>query len=189
MDTFVDSSWYFLRYPSPNDATQAFDVEAVRRWAPVDQYVGGVEHAILHLLYARFVTKALHDMGYLDFVEPFTALLNQGEVRNQGKGMSKSLGNGVDLGEQIRTYGVDAIRLTMVFAGPPEDDIDWADMSPAGSLKFLQRVWRLSGDVTSPAARDATAPDVSTGDVELRRVTHRTIAWTRPSWSRVTGST
>ena len=103
MDTFVDSSWYFLRYPTPHDTTQAFDVEAVRRWGPVDQYVGGVEHAILHLLYARFVTKALHDMGYLDFVEPFTALMNQGEVRNQGKGMSKSLGNGVDLGEQIRT--------------------------------------------------------------------------------------
>ena len=130
MDVFVDSSWYYLRYPTPNDATQAFDVEAVRRWEPVHQYVGGVEHAILHLLYARFVTKALHDMGYLDFVEPFTALINQGEVRNQGKGMSKSLGNGVDLGEQIRTFGVDAIRLTMVFAGPPEEDIDWDDMSP-----------------------------------------------------------
>jgi leucyl-tRNA synthetase len=171
MDTFVDSSWYFLRYPTPHDTTQPFDVEAVRRWAPVDQYVGGVEHAILHLLYARFVTKALHDMGYLDFVEPFTALMTQGEVRNQGKGMSKSLGNGVDLGEQIREFGVDAIRLTMVFAGPPEDDIDWADMSPAGSLKFLQRAWRLSGDVTSPVG-----VDVSTGDAALRRVTHRTIA-------------
>jgi len=170
MDTFVDSSWYYLRYPTPDDATQAFDVEAVRRWGPVDQYVGGVEHAILHLLYSRFVTKALHDMGYLDFVEPFTALINQGEVRNQGKGMSKSLGNGVDLGEQLEAYGVDAIRLTMVFAGPPEDDIDWADMSPAGSLKFLQRAWRLSGDVTSPVGADA-----STGAAALRRVTHRTI--------------
>jgi len=171
MDTFVDSSWYYLRYPTPHDTTQAFDIEAVRRWGPVDQYVGGVEHAILHLLYARFVTKALHDMGYLDFVEPFTALINQGEVRNQGKGMSKSLGNGVDLGEQIRTYGVDAIRLTMVFAGPPEDDIDWSDMSPAGSLKFLQRAWRLSGDVTSPVG-----VDISVGDEALRKVTHRTIA-------------
>ena len=156
MDTFVDSSWYFLRYPTPNDDTQAFDVEAVRRWGPVDQYVGGVEHAILHLLYARFVTKALHDMGYLDFVEPFSAMLVQGEVRNLGKGMSKSLGNGVDLGEQISTYGVDAVRLTMVFAGPPEDDIDWSDLSPGGSLRFLQRAWRLSGDVTSAPA---TAPD------------------------------
>ncbi len=171
MDTFVDSSWYFLRYPTPNDDTQAFDVEAVRRWCPVDQYVGGVEHAILHLLYSRFVTKALHDMGYLDFVEPFTALLNQGEVTNQGRGMSKSLDNGVDLGEQIAEYGVDAVRLTMVFAGPPEDDIDWADMSPGGSLRFLQRVWRLSGDMTSE-------PEVefSGGDVTLRKMTHRTIA-------------
>jgi leucyl-tRNA synthetase len=171
MDTFVDSSWYFLRYPTADDHSQAFDVEAVRRWGPVDQYVGGVEHAILHLLYARFVTKALHDMGYLDFVEPFTALLNQGEVRNMGRGMSKSLGNGVDLGEQIDTYGVDAIRLTMVFAGPPEDDIDWADVSPAGSLRFLQRAWRIAGDITSPV--DA---DVSKGAEDLRKITHRAIA-------------
>ncbi|MEJ7773866.1 MAG: leucine--tRNA ligase [Nocardioidaceae bacterium] len=170
MDTFVDSSWYYLRYPTPNDDTQAFDVEAVRRWGPVDHYVGGVEHAILHLLYARFVTKALHDMGYVDFVEPFTALLNQGEVRNQGKGMSKSLGNGVDLGEQIAAFGVDAVRLTMVFAGPPEDDIDWADLSPGGSLRFLQRAWRLSGDVTS-----APGTDHADGDVALRKVTHKVI--------------
>ncbi|MGI8578072.1 MAG: leucine--tRNA ligase [Nocardioidaceae bacterium] len=170
MDTFVDSSWYFLRYPTPDDDRQAFDVEALRRWAPIDQYVGGVEHAILHLLYSRFVTKALHDMGYLDFVEPFTALLNQGEVRNQGKGMAKSLGNGVDLGEQIERYGVDAVRLTMVFAGPPEDDIDWADLSPGGSLRFLHRCWRLSGDVTS-----AVGVGFDAGDESLRRVTHKVI--------------
>ena len=170
MDTFVDSSWYYLRYPTPHDDTQAFDVEAVRRWAPVDHYVGGVEHAILHLLYARFVTKALHDMGYLDFVEPFTRLLNQGEVRNLGKGMSKSLGNGVDLGEQIATYGVDAIRLTMVFAGPPEDDIDWSDLSPGGSLRFLQRVWRLAGDVTSVPGVEPAG-----GDEALRKATHGAI--------------
>jgi leucyl-tRNA synthetase len=170
MDTFVDSSWYYLRYPTPNDDSQPFDVEAVKRWLPVDQYVGGVEHAILHLLYARFVTKALHDMGYLDFVEPFTALINQGEVINQGKGMSKSLGNGVDLGEQIAEFGVDAVRLTMVFAGPPEEDIDWADLSPGGSLRFLQRAWRLSGDVTSQVGVDVTG-----GDIALRRVTHKTI--------------
>ncbi|MGH3508452.1 MAG: leucine--tRNA ligase [Nocardioidaceae bacterium] len=170
MDTFVDSSWYFLRYPTPNDDSQPFDVEAVKRWLPVDQYVGGVEHAILHLLYARFVTKALHDMGYLDFVEPFTRLMNQGEVINEGKGMSKSLGNGVDLGEQIREFGVDAVRLTMIFAGPPEDDIDWADVSPAGSLKFLQRAWRLSGDVGSVPGTPAEG-----GDVALRKATHRTV--------------
>jgi leucyl-tRNA synthetase len=170
MDTFVDSSWYFLRYPTPNDDRQPFDVEAVRRWGPVDQYVGGVEHAILHLLYARFVTKALYDMGYLDFVEPFSALLNQGEVRNLGKGMSKSLGNGVDLGEQLEQFGVDAVRLTMVFAGPPEDDMDWSDVSPAGSLRFLQRAWRLAGDVASAPGTPADG-----GDVELRKVTHKAV--------------
>jgi leucyl-tRNA synthetase len=142
----------------------------VRAWGPVDQYVGGVEHAVLHLLYSRFFTKVLHDLGMIDFVEPFTALLNQGVVINQGKKMSKSLGNGVDLGEQITDFGVDAIRLTLVFAGPPEDNIDWADLSPAGSLRFLQRAWRLSGDVTCAPGADPAA-----GDVALRRVTHRTV--------------
>ena len=170
MDTFVDSSWYFLRYCSPNMEDGPFDPEQVRRWMPARQYVGGVEHAILHLLYSRFFTKVLHDMGMLDFVEPFDALLNQGQVINQGKAMSKSLGNGVDLGEQIDRYGVDAVRLTMVFAGPPEDDIDWADMSPAGSLKFLQRAWRVAGDVAS-----TPGVDVTTGDLALRQVTHRTV--------------
>jgi leucyl-tRNA synthetase len=170
MDTFVDSSWYFLRYCSPEYTDGPFDPEAVRRWMPARQYVGGVEHAILHLLYSRFFTKVLHDMGMIDFEEPFTALMNQGQVINQGKAMSKSLGNGVNLGEMIDRYGVDAIRLTMVFAGPPEDDIDWADMSPAGSLKFLQRAWRLSGDVTSAAGTPADG-----GDVELRKATHRTV--------------
>jgi leucyl-tRNA synthetase len=171
MDTFVDSSWYFLRYCSPRKEDGPFDPEDVGRWMPARQYVGGVEHAILHLLYSRFFTKVLHDMGMLGFVEPFEALLNQGQVINQGKAMSKSLGNGVDLGEQIDRYGVDAVRLTMVFAGPPEDDIDWADMSPAGSLRFLQRAWRVSGDVAS-----APGVDVTTGDVALRQVTHRTVA-------------
>jgi leucyl-tRNA synthetase len=170
MDTFVDSSWYFLRYCSPHFEDGPFDEEAVRRWMPAEQYVGGVEHAILHLLYSRFFTKVLHDMGMVDFVEPFTALLNQGQVINQGRGMSKSLGNGVDLGEMIDLYGVDAVRLTMVFAGPPEDDIDWADLSPAGSLKFLQRAWRLSGDVTSAPG---TSPEG--GDLALRKATHRTV--------------
>ena len=156
MDTFVDSSWYFLRYCSPHYTEGPFDPEAVRRWMPADQYVGGVEHAILHLLYSRFFTKVLHDMGMVDFEEPFTALLNQGQVINQGKAMSKSLGNGVNLGEVIDQYGVDAVRLTLVFAGPPEDDIDWADVSPAGSLRFLQRAWRLSGDVASAPGVDVT---------------------------------
>ena len=122
-------------------------------WCPVDQYVGGVEHAILHLLYARFITKVLHDIGLLEFTEPFTRLLNQGQVINRGRSMSKSLGNGVDLGEQLAAHGVDAIRLTMLFASPPEDDIDWADVSPAASVKFLGRVWRLhASDVAAASA-------------------------------------
>jgi leucyl-tRNA synthetase len=171
MDTFVDSSWYFLRYCSPNYTDGPFDVEAVRQWMPVEQYTGGVEHAILHLLYSRFFTKVLHDMGMVPFTEPFKALLNQGQVINQGKAMSKSLGNGVDLGEEIARHGVDAIRLTMVFAGPPEDDIDWADMSPSGSAKFLARALRFVSDVAAPVGADA-----STGDVVLRRVTHHAIA-------------
>ncbi len=170
MDTFVDSSWYFLRYCSPHDTERAFDPERVRDWMPAAQYVGGVEHAILHLLYSRFFTKVLHDMGVLDFVEPFDALLNQGQVINQGRAMSKSLGNGVDLGEMIDRYGVDGVRLTLLFAGPPEDDIDWADVSPAGALKFLQRAWRLSGDVSSEPGVDPAE-----GDAALRKVTHRTV--------------
>ncbi len=170
MDTFVDSSWYFLRYCSPHDDTQAFDPKLVDEWGPCDIYIGGVEHAVLHLMYARFVTKALADQGLVGFREPFAAQLNQGFVINQGKKMSKSLGNGVSLGEQLREFGVDAIRLTLVFAGPPEDDIDWSEMSPSGSLKFLQRAWRLSGDVTSEAG---TSPDG--GDIALRRVTHKTV--------------
>ena len=170
MDTFVDSSWYFLRYCSPHDDTQAFDTDLVNAWGPCDIYIGGVEHAVLHLLYARFFTMVLNDMGLVGFREPFSAQLNQGTVINQGAKMSKSKGNGVRLGEQLSAFGVDAVRLTLIFAGPPEDDIDWADMSPAGSLKFLQRAWRLSGDVTSPVGIDAAG-----GDVALRRVTARTV--------------
>jgi leucyl-tRNA synthetase len=170
MDTFVDSSWYFLRYCSPHDDTQAFDAELANMWGPCDIYIGGVEHAVLHLLYARFFTKVLADMGLLEFREPFSAQLNQGIVINQGAKMSKSKGNGVRLGEQLSAYGVDAVRLTLVFAGPPEDDIDWADMSPSGSLRFLQRAWRLSGDVASEPGVDP-----ATGDVALRKVTHKTV--------------
>ena len=171
MDTFVDSSWYFFRYCSPGYTEGPFNPEDVRRWMPVAQYVGGVEHAILHLLYMRFFTNVLHDMGMVDFTEPMERLLNQGQVINQGKSMSKSLGNGVDLGKQIDEFGVDAIRTTVVFAGPPEDDIDWADVSPGSMLKFLQRAWRLADDVTS-----APGTDPGGGDPALRRVTHRHVA-------------
>jgi len=171
MDTFVDSSWYFFRYCSPGYQDGPFDPADVRRWMPVTQYVGGVEHAILHLLYMRFFTKVLCDMGMIDFEEPMRRLLNQGQVINQGRAMSKSLGNGVDLGVQIDAFGVDAVRLTVVFAGPPEDDIDWADVSPAGSLKFLHRAYRLADQVTSEPGVSASA-----GDLELRKETHRLLA-------------
>jgi leucyl-tRNA synthetase len=170
MDTFVDSSWYFLRYTNPTDATQAFDKKLVEEWAPVDQYVGGVTHAILHLLYSRFFTKVLHDIGLLNFTEPFTRLLNQGMVLMDGSAMSKSRGNLVRLSEQLDTHGVDSIRLSLIFAGPPEDDIDWADVSPSGSLKFLNRAWRISKDVESPVGSD-----FAKGDLTLRKVTHKSL--------------
>lgn len=170
MDTFVDSSWYFLRYVSPHDDQAPFDPQAMREWGAVDMYVGGVEHAILHLLYARFFTKVVRDLGLIQHDEPFKALMNQGQVLNGGKAMSKSLGNGVNLGEQLDKFGVDAIRTTMIFASPPEDDVDWADVSPAGSQKFLARAWRVAQDVTSEPGVDAT-----TGDLELQKLIARTV--------------
>ena len=170
MDTFVDSSWYFLRFPSSTDHTQAFGREDVDTWLPVDQYVGGVTHAILHLLYARFITKVLNDMDMLGFDEPFMRLLNQGMVVMEGSAMSKSRGNLVKLSDELVTHGVDAVRLSLVFAGPPEDDIDWADVSPSGSVKFLNRAWRLSGDISS-----AVGVDFSLGDVALRKATHKAV--------------
>ncbi len=170
MDTFFDSSWYFLRYTSTDRHDVAFDKKAVETWLPVDQYVGGVTHAILHLLYSRFFTKVLHDLGQLNFTEPFTKLLNQGMVLMDGSAMSKSRGNLVRLSDELATHGVDAIRLALVFAGPPEDDVDWADVSPSGSLKFLNRAWRISGDVTSKPGVDFTK-----GDLALRKVTHKSL--------------
>jgi leucyl-tRNA synthetase len=170
MDTFVDSSWYFLRYPSSTNHTEPFSRKDIDTWLPVDQYVGGVTHAILHLLYSRFFTKVLHDIGMLGFNEPFTRLLNQGMVVMDGSAMSKSRGNLVRLSDELENHGVDAIRLSMVFAGPPEDDVDWSDVSPSGSVKFLTRAWRLSGDVTS-----APGVDFAKGDISLRKATHKAL--------------
>ena len=167
MDTFVDSSWYFLRYLNPDEKNAPFDSRLAKDWAPVDQYVGGVTHAILHLLYSRFFTKVLHDMNLVDFEEPFTRLLNQGMVLMNGSAMSKSRGNLVRLSDQLDEHGVDAVRLTMAFAGPPEDDIDWADVSPAASAKFLARAWRVAHDVSSQPG----AP-VNDGDVVIRKAVH-----------------
>jgi leucyl-tRNA synthetase len=170
MDTFVDSSWYFLRFLDPTNEEAPFDPALARTWMPVDHYVGGVTHAILHLLYSRFFTKVLHDLGMVDFTEPFARLLNQGMVLMDGSAMSKSRGNIVRLSDTLEQFGVDAVRLTLVFAGPPEDDVDWADVSPGGSAKFLARAWRLAGDVTAPRGADAAS-----GDVALRRATHRVV--------------
>jgi leucyl-tRNA synthetase len=170
MDTFFDSSWYYLRYTNPHNSELAFDRTLIDTWLPVDQYVGGVTHAILHLLYSRFFTKVLFDMGKVGFIEPFTKLLNQGMVLMDGSAMSKSRGNLVRLSDELATHGVDAIRLSMVFAGPPEDDVDWADVSPSGSLKFLNRAWRISGDITSSAG-----VDFATGDLALRKITHKAL--------------
>ena len=171
MDTFVDSSWYFLRFLSPNDPEKAFDGAEAEKWAPVDQYVGGVEHAILHLLYARFITKVLFDLGYISFTEPFSALLNQGMVLSDGKKMSKRSPKGTTFTAEVDKHGADALRLTLAFAGPPEDNINWEDVSPAASAKFLARAFRLAKDVTSK-------PEIEwkTGDTALRRLTHRFLA-------------
>ncbi len=143
MDTFIDSSWYFLRYASPHDTAEPFDSELANHWMPVDQYTGGVEHAILHLLYSRFFTKVLHDAGLIDVSEPFTRLFNQGMVKRFGQVMSKSLGNGVSPDELVAAQGADAGRIYEMFIGPPEEDVEWTDAGLNGVSRFLQRVWRL----------------------------------------------
>ncbi|WP_133543628.1 leucine--tRNA ligase [Microbacterium sp. BK668] len=171
MDTFVDSSWYFLRFLSPGDEAEAFSPREADKWAPVDSYIGGVEHAILHLLYARFITKVLFDAGFIEFTEPFTSLVNQGMVLLGGSKMSKSKGNLVEFAASMVDPGADAVRVAIAFAGPVEDDINWEDVSTVGAQKFLSRAWRIAKDVTS-------APEVvwAEGDQALRRVTHRLLA-------------
>ena len=185
MDTFVDSSWYFLRYCSPHDDTQAVRQRrrSTRGCRSTSTSAASSTRSCTCCTRASS-PRSLHDMGLVDFVEPFTALLNQGKVINEGKKMSKSLGNGVDLGDQLAEFGVDAVRLTLVFAGPPEDDIDWADVSPGGSLRFLQRAWRLSRR-RHPRARASTrrAATWRCARSPTRRCT------TPPSWSRPTAST
>ena len=143
MDTFVESSWYFLRYCSPEYDRGMFDRAAAEYWMPVDQYIGGIEHAVLHLLYARFYTKVLRDLGLIKVDEPFTALLSQGMVIKDGAKMSKSKGNVVDPDDLIRRYGADTARLFSLFAAPPEKDLDWNDHGVEGASRFLNRVWRF----------------------------------------------
>ncbi|HVG68961.1 MAG TPA: leucine--tRNA ligase, partial [Gaiellales bacterium] len=146
MDTFVDSSWYYLRYADPHNDRAPFDRSAVDAWLPVDQYIGGIEHAILHLMYARFFTKALNDLGYLGFTEPFSNLFTQGMIHYMGAKMSKSRGNVVEPNPMIDLYGADTTRLYTLFLGPPDQDAEWQDGGVAGQYRFLSRLWRLVND-------------------------------------------
>jgi leucyl-tRNA synthetase len=176
MDTFVDSSWYFLRYCDARNDRAAWDPQALREWMPVDQYIGGVEHAILHLMYARFFTKALADLGHLDFQEPFQALFTQGMVTKDGAKMSKSKGNVVSPASIIARVGADTARCYILFVGPPDQDADWADEGVDGVHRFLSKLWRLSaetaerGGVTAGEPSQPQAPEGD--DLALLRKTH-----------------
>ncbi|MEE3383393.1 MAG: class I tRNA ligase family protein [Anaerovoracaceae bacterium] len=154
MDTFLDSSWYFLRYCDPKNAEKPFEKAKVDQWMQVDQYIGGVEHAILHLMYSRFFTMVLHDMGMVETEEPFANLLTQGMVNKDGKKMSKSLGNVVTPREIIDKYGADTARLFILFAAPPEKELDWSDAGVEGSFRFLTRVYRLIYELKSKGLSD-----------------------------------
>ncbi len=179
MDTFVESSWYFLRYVSPDFDRGMFDREKVKYWLPVDQYIGGIEHAILHLLYARFFTKVLRDLGMCELDEPFSSLLTQGMVIKDGAKMSKSLGNVVDPDDMIKKYGADTVRVFMLFAAPVEKDLDWSDEGIEGAFRFLNRVWRLVTDSLSRIESfKGVRPDlnsVSDSARELLIKVHKTI--------------
>ncbi len=177
MDTFVQSSWYFLRYCSPDYAAGPLDKEQVRYWMSVDQYIGGIEHAVLHLLYARFFTKVLRDLGYIGIDEPFINLLTQGMVIKDGAKMSKSKGNVVDPNALIEKYGADTARLFSLFAAPPEKDLEWNDQGVEGCYRFLNRVWKLVFDML-PLLRNSASLDpenLSPEGKELRRVVHKSI--------------
>ncbi len=173
LDTFIDSSWSFLRYASPHDEVQAFDPELVNHWMPVDQYTGGVEHAILHLLYSRFFVKVLHDAGLVKTTEPFMRLFNQGMVKRFGQVMSKSAGNGVSIDELASSAGADAGRIYEMFIGPPEEDVEWNDAGLNGVVKFLQRVWRLVLGPESIVVEGVSVPAVDA--TVLRRRVAKTI--------------
>jgi len=180
MDTFVESSWYFARFTDPRNDTSAFTPAALRRWLPVDQYIGGVEHAILHLLYSRFFVKALRDCGFMDFDEPFANLLTQGMVLMDGTKMSKSKGNTVDPTEMIEKYGADTVRLFCLFAAPPERDFDWTESGIEGAYRFVGRVWRLCEELEGllPPVRacQATAKDAASPLArEVRLKEHATV--------------
>jgi leucyl-tRNA synthetase len=174
MDTFVDSSWYYLRYVSAKDDQRIFDPETANRWLPVDQYIGGIEHAILHLLYARFMCRVLHDFGLVGFEEPFANLFNQGmitrfsETSGRIEKMSKSRGNTVSPDQLIESMGADTERVYTLFLGPPEDEVEWNDEAVSGAHRFLTRLWRA-------AERLDEAPPTAPSDEALERLRHVTI--------------
>jgi leucyl-tRNA synthetase len=187
MDTFVDSSWYFFRYTDPRNETMPFDPSIAALWTPVDQYIGGDSHAVMHLIYTRFWNKVMRDLGLVKANEPIKRLLTQGMVTNRVEGtnewkaMSKSLGNGVDPDEMIRAYGGDATRMFVLFAAPPENELRWSETGIEGAVRFLRRVWtmvyrwreRLDGRRAAPAPE----PEEFSDDARaLRRKTHQTIA-------------
>ncbi|KPK41804.1 MAG: leucine--tRNA ligase [Omnitrophica WOR_2 bacterium SM23_29] len=176
MDTFVDSGWYYLRYLSPKDDKHAFNSEIVNRWIPVDQYIGGVEHAIMHLLYSRFITKVFYDLALVKFKEPFKRLFTQGMIIKDGAKMSKSKGNVVSPDELIAKYGADTVRLYTLFIGPPEKDAEWNDRGVEGAWRFLNRVWRLVNVIIELRPKASHAEKIEAiSDSNLRRKTHSTI--------------
>jgi leucyl-tRNA synthetase len=176
MDTFIDSSWYYLRYTDAKNEEIPFDKAKADDWLPVKEYIGGIEHAVLHLLYSRFFTKVLYDAGMVSAEEPFESLLAQGMVLRDGSKMSKSKGNVVSPLEIIEKYGADTARLFILFAAPPERDLEWSDAGVEGSYRFIKRVWRLVHDNKALFANKATTTtDISAAAKELRRLTHQTI--------------
>ena len=193
MDTFVDSSWYFFRYCDPHNDREPFDREKVAYWTPVDQYIGGIEHAVMHLLYTRFWTKFMRDIGLVRFNEPVKKLLTQGMVTNivpetgEWKAMSKSLGNGVDPDEMIEAYGADAVRLFILFAAPPENELRWSESGIDGAVRFLRRVYQMVArwrEALRDVPRDVPA-EFSPEARRIRRATHRTIARVTEDFERL----
>jgi leucyl-tRNA synthetase len=176
MDTFVDSSWYYVRYLDPHDHTQPFEKAKASAWMPVDQYIGGAEHAVMHLLYARFFYMFMIDAGYVSGDdEPFTRLFNQGTLLRNGEKMSKSRGNVVGIDETVETYGVDAMRLFLLKAAPPEDALEWADEGIVGRVRFIQRVWRACEPLAAEAGRaplDGLPPCAGDAQRALVRALH-----------------
>jgi leucyl-tRNA synthetase len=171
MDTFVDSSWYFLRYCDATNDEAAWGADAVRAWMPVDQYIGGVEHAILHLMYARFFCKALADLGHLEVQEPFAKLFTQGMITKDGAKMSKSRGNVVSPRDIVVSHGADTARAYILFIGPPDQDADWSDEGVEGVHRFLGRLWRLSAEIADRPPQDAPAAPQG-ADLTLIRKAH-----------------